>query len=106
MTEDMLLPPDLRSGVAEACRRYRVRRLDLFGSALTERFDPGRSDLDFLVTFEEGPPGGFRGRWFGLHDALEALLARKVDLIDAATIENPYFRRRVMETSRQIFPSP
>ena len=29
------------------CRRFGVRRLDLFGSAATGRFDPALSDLDF-----------------------------------------------------------
>jgi uncharacterized protein len=38
--------------IAELCRRFGVRRLDLFGSTATGRFDPARSDLDFLVEFE------------------------------------------------------
>ena len=33
------------------CRRFHVRRLDLFGSAARGDFDPERSDLDFLVEF-------------------------------------------------------
>jgi uncharacterized protein with HEPN domain len=40
------------TAIAELCRRFGVRRLDLFGSAATGRFDPGSSDLDFLVEFE------------------------------------------------------
>ena len=38
------------------CLRYRVRRLDLFGSAVTDRFDPLRSDVDMLVEFVDLPP--------------------------------------------------
>ncbi|HJU20508.1 MAG TPA: hypothetical protein VJ770_28985 [Stellaceae bacterium] len=30
--------------IAELCRRFGVRRLDLFGSAATGRFDPAQSD--------------------------------------------------------------
>ncbi len=37
----------------EPCRRNHVRRLSLFGSSLRADFDPDRSDLDFLVEFEE-----------------------------------------------------
>jgi hypothetical protein len=37
------------SAIAALCRRCAVRRLDLFGSAATGRFDLERSDLDFLV---------------------------------------------------------
>ena len=55
---DMLAAADLFSGprlegLAELCRRFHVRTLDVFGSAVTGRFDPARSDLDFLVQFEE-----------------------------------------------------
>lgn len=43
--------------IAELCRRFGVRRLDLFGSAAMGRFDPQRSDLDFLVEFEPEAQG-------------------------------------------------
>ncbi len=46
------------------CRRFRVRRLDLFGSAVGERFDAARSDIDLLVEFEPMPPGGLCLRLF------------------------------------------
>ena len=35
---------------ADVCQRLGVMRLDEFGSAATERFDPLRSDLDLLVS--------------------------------------------------------
>ena len=38
-----------REELRELCRRYHVRRLDLFGSAARGDFVPARSDLDFLV---------------------------------------------------------
>ena len=41
------------------CRRYRVERLYLFGSAADGPFDSERSDLDFLVVLEEQPPGEY-----------------------------------------------
>ncbi len=37
--------------IARACERHGVLRLRVFGSALTDRFDPARSDVDFLVDF-------------------------------------------------------
>ena len=33
----------------DLCVKYRVKRLDLFGSAARDDFDPETSDLDFLV---------------------------------------------------------
>src|SRR5438876_87045 len=42
-----------RDEIAELCRKYRVQRLESFGSAARGDFDPNRSDLDFLVEFDD-----------------------------------------------------
>jgi hypothetical protein len=78
-----------------------VRRLDLFGSALTRRFNSAQSDLDMLVTFEEMEPGPYADAYFALKQGLEDLFGRAVDLVTAPTLENPYFRREV-ETHRKL----
>jgi hypothetical protein len=39
---------DNRAELERLCRRFHVRRLDLFGSAATGGFAPETSDLDFL----------------------------------------------------------
>lgn len=38
-----------RTAIADLCKRYHVRRLDVFGSAAAGPFDPQESDVDFLV---------------------------------------------------------
>jgi len=45
--------------VAALCRRAGARRLDLFGSAARDEFDPASSDLDFLVEFDDLPPAKY-----------------------------------------------
>ena len=92
--------------IAELCRRFGVRRLDLFGSAVTGRFDLARSDLDFLVEFETPPAGGFRGPYFGLLEALETLFQRKIDLLTEGSLENPYRRRRIEAEKRILYQAP
>ena len=42
-----------REELGQLCRQFHVRRLDLFGSAAGDDFDPARSDLDFLVEFDQ-----------------------------------------------------
>ncbi|MGH9159920.1 MAG: nucleotidyltransferase family protein [Vicinamibacteraceae bacterium] len=43
----------------QLCRRHRVARLELFGSAARgDELSPG-SDIDFLVEFEPLPPGTY-----------------------------------------------
>lgn len=85
--------------IAALCRRFRVRRLAVFGSAVTVDFDPARSDVDFLVEFEEGA-GGLFDAYFGLKEELERLVGRPVDLVTPKSLENPYFAASV-ERSRQ-----
>lgn len=81
--------------IARLCRRFRVRRLELFGSAARDDFDPARSDVDFLVEFEPDPAADAFGDYFGLKEALEELFGRPVDLVVEKAIRNPYFRRAV-----------
>lgn len=89
--------------ITELCRRFGVRRLDLFGSAATGRFDPARSDLDFLVEFDDSRTFGLKGSYFRLHDALEELFQRNVDLVTAGTVENPYLLRQIEAEKLRLF---
>jgi predicted nucleotidyltransferase len=83
------------------CRRRKVQRIDLFGSAAGPAFDPVNSDLDFLVTFEALDPDSYADTYFGLLEDLQELFRRPVDLVVASAIRNPYFRQAV-ETTRTL----
>jgi uncharacterized protein len=91
--------------IAELCRRFRVRRLDLFGSAATGRFDPRRSDLDFLVEFEEMAPGRYAKACFGLREGLQQLFGRSIDLRTKSALVNPYLRRQIDSERRTLYVS-
>lgn len=86
------------------CRRFHVRQLYLFGSAADGHFDPARSDLDFLVAFEELPSVSYAASYFGLREGLIALFGRAVDLVTEPALENPYLRRRIEARRRRLFP--
>ncbi|MFP4501309.1 MAG: nucleotidyltransferase family protein [Candidatus Hydrogenedentota bacterium] len=92
-----------REQLAELCRRFHVKQLELFGSAAREAFDAETSDLDFLVEFEPCAPADHYERYFGLLEGLEALLEKPVDLVETQAITNPYFLRRVNETRTSIY---
>jgi hypothetical protein len=85
------------------CRKYRVQRLDLVGSAVGEAFDQARSDLDFLVIFEPLSPGEYAKAYFSLREALERLSGRPVDLLTDTALTNPYLRRNVDAQRRVLF---
>ena len=103
---DAGLPFASHGELQAACRRFGVRRLDVFGSAATGRgFDSASSDLDLLVAFEPLPPADYANAYFGLREALEALSGRSVDLLTEVALENPHLRRRVETERRTLYPS-
>ena len=94
-----------RPQLERLCRAHHVRRLDLFGSALREDFDPQRSDLDFVVEFD--PPAGGSGfdQYFDFKFDLEALFARPVDLIELPAVTNPFVRQDIEQTKAPCYGS-
>ncbi|CAN5735409.1 MAG: DUF86 domain-containing protein [Rubrobacteraceae bacterium] len=99
---------DRRAEVVDLCERYGVKRLDLFGSAAGDGFDPEASDLDFVVSFERRDPPELFDRYFGLKEDLEGLFGRGVDLVtEGALLKDPDFAEgisgeRTPRTLRQI----
>ncbi len=89
--------------VKRLCERFRVRRLDVFGSAMGERFDAERSDLDFLVEFSPMMPGEHADVFFGLQEALEDLFDRPVDLLERTPIRNPYLLESIDRTKVVLY---
>jgi hypothetical protein len=87
--------------IRESCEQFEVERLDLFGSGARADFDEERSDLDFLVSFEEQTKIGYFNRYFGLLERLQEIFKRKIDLVEEKAIENPYFKR-VVEREREV----
>jgi predicted nucleotidyltransferase len=92
-----------RSALESLCRKHRVRRLEVFGSAADGTFDPQRSDLDFLVEYEQLTPGEHYEAYFGLWEDLQALFHRKVDLVEPHTMRNPYFIKEVNATRKPVY---
>ena len=94
---------DYCAALEELCRRYRVRRHFLFGSAARDDFDPGRSDVDLLVEFEALPPGGYADAYFGLRESLEDLFGRDVDLVALSAVRNPYMKADIERTRTLLY---
>ena len=92
-----------RDELARLCRRFGVRRLEVFGSAVSGDFQDDESDLDFLVEFEPEAGAGHADRYFGLLEALEVLFARRVDLVVASAITNPYFLQSIERTRAVLY---
>ncbi len=91
-----------RAQLTALCKRYNVARLEVFGSAARGvDFDLERSDVDFLVEFEPDSDPPSLKRFFALADALQTLLQRRIDLVEASAVRNPYIRAGI-ERSREL----
>lgn len=92
-----------RDALVRLCEEYAVSRLEIFGSATSERFDPERSDLDFLVEFRPHPILNVLAQYFDFKEALETLFGYSVDLVMIGALKNPYFIRGVNETRKLLY---
>lgn len=94
---------DERARIAELCRRFGVRRLDLFGSAARGDFKESRSDVDFLVEFVNDGEGPGLDAYFGLKSGLETLLGRPVDLVMPDAVTNPFVRADIARHRTTVY---
>jgi predicted nucleotidyltransferase len=91
----------LQPEITELCRRLKISRLDIFGSATSEEFR-AESDVDVLVRFEQDG-GGLFNRYFDLKEGLEAIFGRPVDVVVEGSLKNPYFKASVERSRRTVY---
>ncbi|WP_073111161.1 nucleotidyltransferase family protein [Hymenobacter daecheongensis] len=84
------------------CQQHRVRRLMVFGSVLTDGFRPD-SDVDLVAEFEPMPLEDYADNYFRFKFALEEVLGRSVDLLEAQAVRNPYFRQQLEATQQLVY---
>lgn len=101
MTMPVVISPDKLEAF---CRKWQIRELALFGSALRDDFRPD-SDLDFLVTFAPSATWGLLD-----HAAMERELAeltgRSVDLVSRTAVERSHNwirRRAILEAAKVLY---
>jgi len=90
-----------RNALAEFCRKWRIRELSIFGSALRDDFGP-ESDLDFLVSFEPEAPLDF-DNLLDMKEELEVRFGREVDLIEKEALRNPWRKYEILRTREVIY---
>lgn len=86
------------------CQRWKIRRLEAFGSVVRDDFGPD-SDVDLLATFTDDAD------WSLLDHAqmeleLRDLIGREVDLLTRRAIEssrNPLRREEILRSTRVVY---
>jgi predicted nucleotidyltransferase len=105
LTTQIELPMDK---IADFCRRWKIARLEVFGSVLRDDFRPD-SDVDFLFT----PGPGFQRdkvhgpwMWDRMAEELSGLLGRPVDLLERSRVErmdNWIKRRHILQSALPVY---
>jgi predicted nucleotidyltransferase len=84
----------------DVMERFGVKSLALFGSVVRGDAKP-TSDIDLMVDFLPGQPGGLF-RYVELKHALEGVLGRPVDLITSGNIK-PRLRTRILAECLTVY---
>lgn len=90
--------------IVEFCRRWKISRLAVFGSALRSKLRAD-SDIDLLATFASDADWSMFDH-YRMEDELVKLLGREVDLVSKEAIEesaNPIFKREILRSAREIY---
>lgn len=103
MALDALVAEHLE-GIRAISEKYGVEKLEVFGSAMTDAFDPERSDVAFIVHYPEGYDyGSFGHRLFDFENELTAELGRPAQVVMTKALRNTYFRECADQTRMVIY---
>ena len=81
-----------------------MRRLRLFGSGASDDFDESKSDVDFLVVFDDPPSTlSLHRQYFGLLEELGTLFGRHVDLLEESAIQNRFLKESAEATAITLY---
>lgn len=89
--------------IAEFCKRWQVVEFSLFGSILRDDFNAD-SDVDVLVTFADDAQVSLFDM-VQMQLELKAIFAHDIDLVEKASLNNPYFRREILQTALRMYAS-
>jgi predicted nucleotidyltransferase len=92
----------IKPDIERICRSLPVKRLGLFGSALSQDFSQG-SDVDVLVIFDSGENIDLFDKYFELKEQLERIFKRNVDLVVDKKFKNPVLRETIDRTRTIVY---
>jgi predicted nucleotidyltransferase len=90
--------------LAEFCGKWKIERLELFGSALRDDFGDD-SDIDLLVTFRRDAAWRFEDE-LAMEKELEGMVGRHVDMPERTAVEkmeNWVRRKNILSSARVIY---
>ncbi len=91
---------EFQNEIESICRKYRVKKLTAFGSALSDDFNED-SDIDFLIELDNAKNGILR--YMNVKFELENLLKCPVDLVMPKAIKNSRIKSYILSDVRNIY---
>ena len=88
--------------ISHLCKKYKVLKLFVFGSVMTDRFKPD-SDIDFLVDFSGIELYDYADNYFDFKFSLEKLLNREIDLLEEKAVRNPFLRKSIDSSKKLVY---
>lgn len=88
--------------IRDLCSENKVKRLFVFGSVLTDRFNES-SDVDMLVDIAKSDPFDYAESYFDLKFKLQDLLNRPIDLLEEKSLKNTYLIENINQTKKLIY---
>lgn len=91
-----------KTEIESLCMMYDVKTMYFFGSACSDRFND-KSDIDILISFKDISIERYTDNFFNLHEELEKLFKRKVDLLTESSVVNPFLRESIEESRELLY---
>lgn len=98
----MLLVESNKEKIRNLCQMHKVKELFVFGSAVKNTFTK-ESDVDLVVDFDGVDLVEYADNYFNLKFALESLFNRRVDLLEANGIRNPFLKKQIDSEKQLIY---
>ncbi len=81
--------------------KHKLSEISVFGSVLRDNFSDA-SDVDILVSFLPGTPASLFDL-FALAEDFEEAFKRPVDVVERASLVNPYRKEEILRTARTVY---
>lgn len=88
--------------INKLCSLHKVKSLYAFGSVLSGRFG-NNSDIDLIVDFEPVDIDLYADNYYDLKFSLQDILQRKIDLLEAKAIKNPFFLKTINKQRQLLY---
>ncbi|MEB2777551.1 nucleotidyltransferase domain-containing protein [Algoriphagus sp. D3-2-R+10] len=91
-----------KDAIIQLCEKYELEKLYVFGSVVENKFND-ESDFDFLIQFKNIPFDTYTDHYFSLHEDLQNLLGREIDLLTDNSLTNKFFKDKVYKSRLLLY---